>query len=149
MKSCSSPIHDSTDKGSPPANIPQNEAILIPRHYKVRATASTEYSPDHLAVAEVESVTGDFNGFEPPLLPPEHNKGKTEFKKPYLGIGNKLVYPKLDGKKKPKKEVETDRESQIAWSDEESVHTDWAESIIWSDEDDDGSGEKGKTGKRF
>ena len=117
----------------------------------MRATASSEYSPDHLAAAEVESVTGDFNGFEPPLLPPDHNKGIAEFKKPYLGIGNKLIYDnKFDGKKKPKKrEVETDRESQIAWSDEESVHTDWAESIIWSDEDDDGSGEKVKAGKIF
>ena len=33
--------------------------------------------------------------------------------------------------------IDTDRESQIAWSEEDSVHTDWSESNIWSDEEDD------------
>ncbi len=37
-----------------------------------------------------------------------------------------------------RQKIDTDRESQIAWSDEESVHTEWSESNVWTDEVDDG-----------
>ena len=47
-----------------------------------------------------------------------------------------LVLPDLT--LKGRKKIDPDRESQIAWSDEESVHTDWSESNVWSDEDDMG-----------
>ena len=40
--------------------------------------------------------------------------------------------------------IDLDRESQIAWSDEESVHTEWSESNVWSDEDEEDGIDKGK-----
>ena len=126
-----------------PPNIPHNEAILIPNHYNVRATTSTEckFGSDK-KIAKITHTEEQLINSPP------------KYKTPYsidLYTGNRngmledrtMMKPPLqvelpDRNLKIRQKIDPDRESQIAWSDEESVHTDWSESNVWSDEDDVG-----------
>ena len=124
-----------------PPNIPHNEAILIPNHYTLRATTSTEYK------SGTDKKKGG-NAEEKVISSPV--KYNTPYSIDlYTGNRNGLIEDRsimkppiqvelLDRNLKIRQKIEPDRESQIAWSDEESVHTDWSESNVWSDEDDVG-----------
>ena len=126
-----------------PPNIPHNEAILIPNHYTVRATTSTEYKSStdkkkiKVASAEEKVISSPVKYNTPYSIDlyTGNRNGLTEDRsimKPPIQV------ELLDRNLKIRQKIEPDRESQIAWSDEESVHTDWSESNVWSDEDDVG-----------
>ena len=130
-----------------PPNIPHNEAILIPNHYSMRATSSNEYTTvecddvkkkllsreknisvsmeeytSHVSITQYDSGMKRNLGKDRIILKPPPPPFRSE-----LSVLNNDIHHKID----------TDRESQIAWSEEDSVHTDWSESNIWSDEEDD------------
>ena len=129
-----------------PPNIPHNEAILIPNHYNIRATTSTEYksgTDQKIVEMDEENIISSPVKYNTPYsidLYTGNRNGMIEdrniMKPPLL-----VELPDRNLKIRPK--IDPDRESQIAWSDEESVHTDWSESNVWSDEDEDGT-DKGK-----
>ena len=122
-----------------PPNIPHNEAILIPNHYKVRATASTEYrSDEHRNSASMpEAKASDtVTEYTPPFPIHLYPSNKKDFRQDSLIKKPPLPLDKYELKPTVRQRIDPDRESQIAWSDEESVHTDWSESNVWSDEDD-------------
>ena len=129
-----------------PSHIPHNEAILIPNHYTARASSSHEFSKDEI------------NEFEGQILSKDQDKFVTKKGSSSLVIQNSSCISKRlrrneiclkpppppsrselpNFTKEINQKIEMDRESQIAWSEEDSVHTDWSESNVWSDEDDDG-----------
>ena len=132
-----------------PLNIPHNEAILIPNHYSTRATAPNEYTTDesNKVVGKVGNekndtsfTTGEDYTAAPFSINQYNSRVKKDLRKHEIVFKPlpPLFRPELsDLKHDINNKIDTDRESQIAWSEEDSVHTDWSESNVWSDEDED------------
>ena len=131
-----------------PSNVPHNEAILIPNHYSTRATSSHEYSSvkttqfeeNMLSVHQKidskttnESTTALSINQNASRINKNNQKNNITLKPPPPSFRSELQNLRIENNQK----IETDRESQIAWSEEDSVHTDWSESNVWSDEDDE------------
>ena len=122
-----------------PPDIPHNEAILIPNHYKMRATTSAEYIPDgdgkRVSGIEENSV-GTRMKYIPPFPNHLHPGNPKHFQQDSLISKPSAALDMYEVKPSACKKIDPDRESQIAWSDEDSVHTEWSESNVWSDEED-------------
>ena len=131
-----------------PSNVPHNEAILIPNHYSIRATSSHEYSSvkntqyeeNKLSIHQKiesktmeESTTSLSINQNASRINKSNQKNNITLKPPPPSFRTELQNFRIENNQK----IETDRESQIAWSEEDSVHTDWSESNVWSDEDDE------------
>ena len=113
-----------------PSNVPHNEAILIPNHYSTRATSSNEYSSVKSTKFEENTLRVHHNASR---INKNNQKNNITLKPPPPSFRSELQNFRIENNQK----IETDRESQIAWSEEDSVHTDWSESNVWSDEDDE------------
>ena len=132
----------------PLSNVPHNEAILIPNHYSTRATSSHEYSSvknknfegkissvhQNIVCKTTEECTTSLSiNQNASSIDKNNQKNNITLKPPPPSFRPELQNFRIENNKK----IETDRESQIAWSEEDSVHTDWSESNVWSDEDDE------------
>ena len=132
-----------------PLNIPHNEAILIPNHYSKRAASLNGYLTEKSNNVEEQTCGGEEDtsfttgeDYATPCTITQYNTSvKKDIRKHDLTLKHPppLFRPKLsDLNHEINHKIDTDRESQIAWSEEDSVHTDWSESNVWSDEDEDG-----------
>ena len=93
---------------------------LISREKSISVT--TEKYTSHVSITQYDSSMKNDLEKDRIILKPPPPPFRSEF-----SVLNNDIHHKID----------TDRESQIAWSEEDSVHTDWSESNIWSDEEDD------------
>ena len=122
-----------------PQDIPQNEAILIPNHYTVRATSSNTDQTMTAMQGETEKDENHLNTFMRPLPPfksDPFSESKITTRKDKLPMNPPGLPNTYDFLSKNRQNIDPDRESQIAWSDEESVHTEWSDGNVWSDDDD-------------
>ena len=122
-----------------PQDIPHNEAILIPNHYTVRATSSNTHHTFKTMERETEKDENHLNTFMRPLPPFKSDlfsESKMAPRKDKLPMNPPGLPNTCDFISKNRPNIDPDRESQIAWSDEESVHTEWSDGNVWSDEDD-------------
>ena len=122
-----------------PQDIPHNEAILIPNHYTVRATSSNTHHTFKTMERETEKDENHLNTFMRPLPPFKSDlfsESKMAPRKDKLPMNPPGLPNTSDFFSKNRPNIDPDRESQIAWSDEESVHTEWSDGNVWSDDDD-------------
>ena len=122
-----------------PQDIPHNEAILIPNHYTVRATSSNTHQTMKTMQRETEKNENHLNTFMRPLPPfksDPFSESKITARKDKLPMNPPGLLNTYDFLSKNRQNIDPDRESQIAWSDEESVHTEWSDGNVWSDDED-------------
>ena len=122
------------NKNNPPASgVPQNEALLIPHYYRLRTTQAALVPGTKYHHPNAQNTLKPFKGMgNQPTVDGRSSVLLTSTKK---RDSTSMVEPAIERKTT----IEFDKESQIAWSDEESVHTEWSDAAnAWSDEDDEG-----------